>query len=380
MVRTKKMVWLALLSVLVVVPLLAVACTGAPAGESGLQAQIKNLETDKAALQGELDKLKGSVKVKHFKMQTFSSAGSPPPQSFEQYAADVIRQMTNGEIDIKLFPGNGLVPSKEQFDAVKAGALHFAVASTSRDAGKIGPAGNIIGGMPFMWKTIAEGHSLFRDFGIEEIIRSLYAKHNIHVVTTEGSGGLATGFMTKVPIRTLDDFQGVKLRISGGRPAGDLFKKFGVVPVPSGMGEVYTNLATGVIDGGSAGLPTMVSLGWHEVAKYLIRPAYINNYNTMIIANADMWKSLTDKQRQIIEVAFGNWNYRAFELGQIEVAKALATLGKQGVEIINLPEADVKELVKAAQEGWEKQAGDDPTAQKALQITKDFLRSRGYID
>lgn len=355
------------------------SCAPKPASESDLQGQVKKLEADKASLQAELNKLKSPAKVKQLKMQSFLATTSISSRIFEQYVSKPIKAMTGGEIEIKFFPDNGVVPEKELFEGLRKGVVDLAVQSPGRDAGMIGPAGDIILGMPFMWKTADEGRTLFYDLGIRDIARSLYGKSNIEVIDNDTGSGLDVTFVSRKPIKTLADFKGLKIRVSGGKPPGDLFTQFGAVLVPSGMGEVYTNLGTGVIDAASSDVASIQAFTWYEVAKNLVLPSHITSYNDLLLANGDMWKSLTEAQRQAIQAVLFQWTQRIYDINKFESVTALDKMKAQGVQINTLPDADVEKLVQAAQVIWDKAAGNDPTAQKALKIIKDFLKSKGYV-
>ncbi len=321
------------------------------------------------------------VEVRELRMQTYMGDSSIFAKTFDQFAGDVIRQQTNGAIDIKLFPDNGLVPPKELLDGVRTGVLDLAHSSSGRDAGQIGPIGNVALGMPYMWHNIIEAGIIYYDLGVGDMLRKAYGEQGIYLIGRASGTGNDTRFWTKVPIRSLEDFQNVQLRISGGKPAAELFTKFGVAPVSMRMGEIYTSLATDVIDGASAGSTTSnEGRGFHEHTKYIIKPGYIRNYSTQMIASPEVWNSLTPQQQQIIEIAFEDWYRRSDQQERVAEGEAIARMQAAGMEVITLPEADVKQLVAAAQEVWDATAGDDPAAQAALKIIKDFLRGQGYIE
>lgn len=321
------------------------------------------------------------VKTRQLRFQTFMRRGQVFTESFQETAGKMIKELTHGEIEIRYIPDGRLLPAEQVVAGVQAGMVDLVHTSPSRDAGKIGPAGNIVLGMPFMWKDINEARTLFHHLGIGEIVRSLYAPFNIHVVGPVNGTGNNIGFVSKVPIRTLADFKGLKLRISGGRPAADLFSAFGSIPVGMGMGEIYSSIATGVIDGASFNsVEAYLNQGFYEIAKYIIKPAYMRNYSTLLIANKTMWDSLTSRQQRIIELSFNHWYDRSYELVNLADSEALIELQAKGMEVITLPEEDVRQLIKEAEKTWDAVAGEDPTANKALKIIKDYLRSLGYIE
>jgi TRAP-type C4-dicarboxylate transport system substrate-binding protein len=87
----------------------------------------------------------------------------------------------------------------------------------------------------------------------------------LHVLAVQG--GNFPGVLTRErPVRTLADLKGLRLRAQSD--AIDVLKRLGADPVNMPMGEVYSALAKGVIDGVVAPADTIRSLHFSEVAKH----------------------------------------------------------------------------------------------------------------
>ncbi|MEG3179599.1 TRAP transporter substrate-binding protein DctP [Sphingomonas sp. LT1P40] len=87
----------------------------------------------------------------------------------------------------------------------------------------------------------------------------------LHILAVQG--GNFPGVLTRDrPIRKLADFKGLRLRAQSD--AVDILKQLGADPVNMPMGEVYSALAKGVIDGVVAPADTIRSLHFAEVAKH----------------------------------------------------------------------------------------------------------------
>ncbi|HEY5724254.1 MAG TPA: TRAP transporter substrate-binding protein DctP [Allosphingosinicella sp.] len=87
----------------------------------------------------------------------------------------------------------------------------------------------------------------------------------LHVLAVQG--GNFPGVLTRTrPVNSLKDLKGLRLRAQSD--AIDVLKRLGADPVNMPMGEVYSALAKGVIDGVVAPADTIKSLHFSEVAKY----------------------------------------------------------------------------------------------------------------
>lgn len=141
-------------------------------------------------------------------------------------------------------------------------------------------------------------------------------------------GGNFPGVLTRFrPIRTLADFRGLRLRAQSD--AIDVLKQLGADPVNMPMGEVYSALAKGVIDGVVAPADTIKSLHFSEVAKYFTtirfsRGAYPAraisdmawrklppDLQTLLTASKPAWEAALNRELQAADIAgasFGKAN------------------------------------------------------------------------
>ena len=65
------------------------------------------------------------------------------------------------------------------------------------------------------------------------------------------------------------------------------------------LGDVYTALQQGTIDGAENPLATLYGRKLQEVAKYLILDGHVKNFTTLV-CSADWYNSLTPEQQQLL--------------------------------------------------------------------------------
>jgi TRAP-type mannitol/chloroaromatic compound transport system substrate-binding protein len=104
-------------------------------------------------------------------------------------------------------------------------------------------------------------------------------------------------------IKTLADFQGLKMRIGGF--GGRIISQVGVVPQQIAGGEIYQALEKGTIDAAEwVGPYDDEKLGFHRVAKYYYYPGWWEGgpmLHTMV--NLDKWAELPSFYQSIIKTA-----------------------------------------------------------------------------
>ena len=134
-----------------------------------------------------------------------------------------IKEKTGGELAFKPFGAKDVVGEWQLFDAVKNGVLDAMNPFTLYWAGRM-PASVFFSSYPLGLRTEGEWATFFYGLGGREIARELFAKFDMFYV-----GHIQHGpniIHSKVPIRSIDDFKGRKMRVPGGMVA-ELFSAAG---------------------------------------------------------------------------------------------------------------------------------------------------------
>jgi TRAP-type transport system periplasmic protein len=154
-------------------------------------------------------------------------------------------------------------------------------------------------------------------------------------------GGNFPGVVTRDrPVRTLADFRGLRLRVPSELNA--VMRKLGADPVDMPMGEVYSAMAKGVIDGVIAPADTFKSLHFGEIAKHFSTLHVSRGGYPARAMSLDVWKALTPAQQKVLEEARPLWEAAILD----EIAKAEtagATFAREsGVQFVPFDAADQK--------------------------------------
>ena len=106
----------------------------------------------------------------------------------------------------------------------------------------------------------------------------------------------ARHILTTKPVNTVDDLAGLQIRVPTNQIQTKGFEVLGATPVGMSLGDVYTALQQGTIDGGENPLSTLYGRKHHEVAKYLIMDGHVLNFTNWVCSS--MWfDGLTPEQQ-----------------------------------------------------------------------------------
>jgi TRAP-type C4-dicarboxylate transport system substrate-binding protein len=286
-----------------------------------------------------------------------------------------VSELSDGQIKIKLFPGSSIIPMKEVLEGVGNGTLEMAMIAEGYWH-KLIPVSEVAG-LPFAFKNISEAKYFMMERGFADMLKQEYAKHNVHHIPYEA---YPVGLMTNKPIKGVADIKGMKIRAYG--VMAEWLTQMGASTTYIPGGELYTALATGVVDGahwGDAG--PMYVMKFQEVLKNYMKPEpIVGGWNNLIV-NMDVWKKLSPVQQKIIETA-------AMAEGMSRLTDDTRMLGQTSlrsmkndwnVEINQVPEAELENMRAAAMVVWDKTAKKDPTNAKAIGMMKEFLKELGHI-
>ena len=107
-------------------------------------------------------------------------------------------------------------------------------------------------------------------------------------------------FMSKkVPIRSPEDFKGLKLRIPVIDTWVTLFKQLGAEPVPIPLNDLYMSLSTGVVSATEGPADQLWSFALYEVQEYLSLTNHLPTMGLLTI-NQDFLKKQNENTQKVI--------------------------------------------------------------------------------
>jgi TRAP-type C4-dicarboxylate transport system substrate-binding protein len=161
-----------------------------------------------------------------------------------------------------------------------------------------------------------------------------FKKHGQRAVALIGLADY--GIITKFPWETVDDLKGKKIGGAGSNLRW--LEGTGVVPVTSALGEAYTNMQTGVIDGYLIHIAGMYAYKLFEVAPFIRQVHFGSPVVTMLTANEQFYQGLDEEQQKVLDEVSLEYQSRANEAVEKEADDAIAALTKAGATVSSIDE------------------------------------------
>ena len=145
-------------------------------------------------------------------------------------------------------------------------------------------------------------------------------------------------FFTKNPVASVEDFKGLKIRVSNDPIMNGMVEGLGASPTVVSFGELYSALQTGVVDGAEQPIANYKSNAFPEVANNLILDGHTLGAIQVIITD-DAWNGLTENQQAAITEAgklASEYNRQISEEKENEVLDQLKADGCNVVEVTDI--------------------------------------------
>jgi TRAP-type C4-dicarboxylate transport system substrate-binding protein len=276
-----------------------------------------------------------------------SPAGWGPSHALQPWVKQV-EDATKGRVKIEVYPSQTLIKGVDMWKGIRSGIADIGWCVQGYWPEQT-PLSDVIS-LPFLPLNTAEkgSEALWKLYEKFPAIQKEFAEIQPLVLYTSSPNLL----VTKKPVKTLDDFKGLKVRVLGGPPT-EMAKALGAVPTLIPMPDVYQSLDKGVVDAAAAPWEAVQAFRLYEVAKnFTIAPFYAAYFS--ICANKQKWQSLPKEVRDAVMGVSGLtgakfWGKNFFdtaEAGAIERAKA----GNYELNRYPVPPAE--------EERWRKVAGE----------------------
>jgi TRAP-type C4-dicarboxylate transport system substrate-binding protein len=285
---------------------------------------------------------------------------------------DMVTEKTNGEIKFRYYPAKSLYKPKEQWDALRKGALDMSVFPLDYASGKVPQLSITL--MPCGVTSVAQGMT-WRNKPIGKKVSALMEENGVkNLVWAWFDGGI--GSKTR-QIVLPTDVKDTKMRAAG--------KKFefmlgeagaSITSMPSS--ETYHALSTGVLDTMLTSSASFVSYRLYEVLSYINAPRDYSIWYMAenLIISQTTWKRLTPEQQKVFEEVAewmnANWvvpNFKSL------VDTLIAEYSKAGVDIHYMTKAEFDQwLAYAQQTAWKEYANSVEGGQEYLDLALEAMK------
>lgn len=271
--------------------------------------------------------------------------GEPFDQGCRKWQ-ELLEERSGGTMKIELYPSSQMGSKDDLMDMMVAGEPVSTLTDGAFYADRGVPDMGIVFG-PFLFSSWEQAFGLNASPWYQEQSKVLEEVAHIHIVSTDWRYGARHTLTTK-PVNKLSDFHGLKIRVPTNLIQVKGFEVLGATPTPMALGEVYTSIQQGTIDGVENPLAVLYNGKFHEVAKYLLLDGHVYNVTNLVVG-VDFWNSLTPEQQKLLKETCDEAGAYQNELQEQVEQELLQKFAAEGVTITEPSEEFKAELRQAAQ-------------------------------
>ena len=206
--------------------------------------------------------------------------------------------------------------------------------------------------LPYVILSLEDAEKLTQGEIGQELVDNTIRDAGVRII-----GWTYTGFRvltnSKKPIKTLEDLQGVIIRVPKNEIMIDTYKAWGINPTPMAWSETFTALQQKVVDGQDNPYLTVHSMKFYEVQKYVTNIRYIFSIEPLIVSESVFQDQKEDLQQAILEAGKEATLHSAEHLRKSEAA-IKEDLIAQGMEISDPADGEKEWIEKATMAVWPK--------------------------
>lgn len=257
-----------------------------------------------------------------------------------EYFAKLVQERTHGKIVIRVYANGELGDENSVFEQVQFGGIDLTRVSMSTLA-EFFPDVEVLQ-LPYLYD---DADHMWRVLDGEIGDAFLASTRQAGVIGLSWFDAGARSFYTREQITSLEDLQGLTIRVQESEFMSRMVEQLGAVPVQIPYGDVYSAMQTAKIDGAENNWPSYESTGHFEAAPYFLRDEHSRlpemqimstiamdkiaeideDYVTIIqecakesaMYERELWKQREEESEQLVR----NMGCIVTELGEEELAK-----------------------------------------------------------
>jgi TRAP-type C4-dicarboxylate transport system substrate-binding protein len=284
---------------------------------------------------------------------------------------EAIKEESSGELTYTMYAGGALGKGPAHYHIIKNGMSDIGYFTATWTPGKF-PLSEALS--MAMWidgkeKAAAIGNELY-----ESALKHEFK--DVHLL--ELNGCIQAFLWTKKPIKSIEDVKGLKIRTPGGLQT-QYIKNLGAEPVFMPLGDVYTSLDTGAIDGVVTCPPLVLAFKLHEVVKHGV-VATFGCVTEGLAMNKKKWNKLDAKSQEVITKIAQNPFAHTGGLDNKSYNEMIVELKAKGVTLQELDPATQKEWFASYQQvtrDWVASQKDPAQAEQVVRMLAKIVAKHG---
>lgn len=276
--------------------------------------------------------------------------GGSAQEALGKKFAEIVSEKTNGKYKMNLFVNGQLGSEQDTVNDVALGTLDFSILASNN----LTPFSPSLGAlsMPYLIKSVDEAETIVNGPIGDELVKNTVRDSGARIL-----GWTFSGFRvlsnSKKPINSLEDLDGVVVRVPKNEIMIDTYKSWGINPTPMAWSETFTALQQGVVDGQDTPYITIYSMKFQEVQKYITDLSYFFLLEPLIMSESLYQEQTAEMQNMLTAAGKEATQFSVNWLQEKEASIRDELVNKYGMQI-SKPADEEKWAARAVESVWPK--------------------------
>jgi len=224
---------------------------------------------------------------------------SQPVKDALRFLGDQIEEKTQGDIRVMYFPDGQLGGERELVELTQVGVVDITKVSSGLME-SFSPMYGIFS-LPYLF---ADRDEYYKVMDNPDVMTPVYQSTQAQGFVGVGwyDSGARNFYMSKAPVRSIEDLKGKKIRVMQSDTAIRTLKLLGASPIAMSQAEVYTSLQQGILDGAENNEFALTIARHGEVARYYTYDMHTRIPDILLMSSLTLEK-LTPEQQSIVNEA-----------------------------------------------------------------------------
>ncbi|MGF1474957.1 MAG: TRAP transporter substrate-binding protein DctP [Geminicoccaceae bacterium] len=216
---------------------------------------------------------------------------------------DYVESRSQGTIAVEIYPNATFCGNfRECVEGVQAATLEVTI-STIGGFGNLFPAGQVLD-LPYMLRDARVAECVFDGPFVTELRDAVLEDGlQMRLMAIGNTGGWRNFATVNKQITTPEDVAGQKIRTIPADIQQELVRQLGGNPTAVAWPEVYTSLATGVVEGTKNGITDIVNMNFQDHLNFMTLDGHAYMAALWWISE-DFWQGLSDAEKRIVYDGF----------------------------------------------------------------------------
>lgn len=270
--------------------------------------------------------------------------------------AELAEKYSDGSIEVKVRCCAQLVTEDEAFKAMQLGTVDMYIITGNNVSPHFPLMDAFV--LPYIFQSKEHTYRVLEGPVGRKFSEDLKAATKVELLTY-GFVGDRDFYNSRNPITSIDDMNGLKVRVPKNAVMIDTFEAFGAAPIPLAWADTPTALQTGTVDGGDNGTSFIKSQKFYEIMPHLAVLEHFSYFSPLFASERVMGK-LDDSQKSAVMKAAaeaGIYHKETMSAQIADIRKFLTTEG--GMKLSNPDKSGFIAAALKVQDKYAAEKGDD---------------------